>query len=64
MYPPINLAIENDGELRNPTANAIPEGRRVTSLDEAMDAGKDERKALTNERHAKRAPKPNIKGMT
>ena len=27
MYPPINLAKENEGELRNPTAKAIPDGR-------------------------------------
>jgi hypothetical protein len=27
MYPPISLAREKDGELRKPTAKAIPDGR-------------------------------------
>jgi hypothetical protein len=64
MYPPIRRARENDGELRKPTANAIPEGKYRIDLPIGVDGEMVDGKALRPERRAKKVPKAIMKGTT
>jgi hypothetical protein len=64
IYPPINLAMEKLGELRNPTAKAIPDGMYLTHLSRAGEGGKRVWNDLTNASAPKKRPKASMKGMT
>jgi hypothetical protein len=64
MYPPINLAKENEGELRKPTANAIPDGRYLMYLPKGEFGDMRVGKALIPDIKAKNAPKAIMKGTT
>jgi hypothetical protein len=64
IHPPISLAMENDGELRIPIANAIPDGRWRTMTDSPTDEGRYLLKDLIPEVQAKIRPKKIIKGTT
>jgi hypothetical protein len=64
MYPPINLAKEKEGELRNPTANAIPEGRYLMYWPKGEFGDMRVGKALMPDIKAKNAPKATMKGTT
>jgi hypothetical protein len=55
-------AREKEGVLRNPTANAIPDGRYLTLF--WREGGRFWRKALREEMKAKKRPKDIMKGMT
>ena len=64
IYPPINLARENEGELRKPTAKAIPEGRYLIYLPIGEFADRRDGNAFMPDSKAKKAPNATMKGTT
>ena len=64
MYPPIRRAREKEGELRNPTAKAIPEGKYRIDRPIGVEGDILDGNAFRPEMRAKNVPKATMNGTT